>query len=78
MAIVCFHCFRIVIIPLTLSKAVFVGANTVKGPAPWRVSTRPAAWTAVNRVENLGLVATMSATVFGEFLTMDGLEDREF
>ena len=45
---------------LTLSKAVLVGAKTVNGPSPARVSTKPAAFTAVRRVENLGLVETKS------------------
>ena len=34
------------------AKAASVGANTVKGPLPWSVSTRPAALTAVRRVLN--------------------------
>src|SRR6185369_432667 len=34
----------------SLSKAALVGANTVKGPAPFRVSTNPAAFTAATRV----------------------------
>src|SRR5664279_1818749 len=34
------------------AKAASVGANTVKGPLPWSVSTRPAALTAVSRVLN--------------------------
>ena len=38
---------------LTLSNASLVGANTVKGPGEARVSTRPAAFTAANNVENL-------------------------
>ena len=38
---------------LTLSKASFVGAKTVKGPSEASVSTRPAAFTAANKVENL-------------------------
>src|SRR5260221_8409251 len=33
-----------------MSKALFTGANTVKGPALCRVSTRPAALTAATRV----------------------------
>ena len=38
-------------VPLgSLSKAAFVGANTVKGPGPDRVSTRPAAFTAATSV----------------------------
>ena len=32
------------------AKAALVGANTVKGPAPFSVSTRPAALTAATRV----------------------------
>merc|ERR1719447_1928049 len=32
-----------------------VGANTVKGPSPARVSTRPAALTAAKRVESCGV-----------------------
>ena len=57
---------------LTLSNAVLVGAKTVKGPGPARVSTKPAALTAVRRVENLGLVDTNSAMDFGLFLTTTG------
>ena len=38
---------------LTLSKASLVGAKTVKGPSEASVSTRPAAFTAANKVENL-------------------------
>ena len=34
----------------SLSKARLVGANTVKGPAPDNVSTRPAAFTAATSV----------------------------
>ena len=34
----------------SLANASLVGANTVKGPAPSRVSTRPAAFTAVTSV----------------------------
>ena len=34
----------------SLSKAALVGANTVKGPALFRVSTRPAAFTAATSV----------------------------
>ena len=40
---------------------MLVGAKTVKGPGPARVSTNPAALTAARRVENLGLVDTSSA-----------------
>ena len=45
----------------TLSKAELVGAKTVKGPSPARVSTRSAACTAANRVENWGEATTSSA-----------------
>ena len=48
-------------ITLTLSKAELVGANTVNGPSPARVSTRSAAWTAASRVENCGEATTSSA-----------------
>src|SRR5580698_5514166 len=34
----------------SLAKASLVGAKTVNGPAPFRVSTRPAAFTAATRV----------------------------
>src|ERR1700683_3922492 len=33
-----------------LAKASSVGAKTVKGPLPFRVSTRPAGWSAAARV----------------------------
>ena len=57
---------------LTFSNAVLVGAKTVKGPGPARVSTNPAALTAARRVENLGLVDTNSAMDFGLFFTTTG------
>ena len=44
---------------LTLSNASLVGAKTVNGPADARVSTRPAALTAANRVENLKIQIIM-------------------
>ena len=44
---------------LTLSNASLVGAKRVKGPADARVSTRPAALTAANRVENLKIQIIM-------------------
>ena len=34
----------------SFSKAALVGAKTVNGPAPWSVSTRPAALTAATSV----------------------------
>ena len=34
----------------SLAKAASVGAKTVNGPGPWRVSTRPAAFTAATSV----------------------------
>jgi hypothetical protein len=47
-----------------LAKASFVGAKTVNGPAPDRVSARPAAFTAATRVEKSGLAAAMSTMVW--------------
>ena len=44
-----------------MAKAELVGANTVKGPSPARVSTRSAAFTAANNVENSGEATTSSA-----------------
>merc|ERR1719383_221106 len=44
-----------------LAKASFVGAKTVKVPGPDRVSARPAAFTAANRVLNLSSPAAISA-----------------
>merc|ERR1719412_2504920 len=44
-----------------LAKALLVGANTVKGPSPARVSTRPAAFTAAKRVERSGVAIASSA-----------------
>src|SRR5512139_3636427 len=37
----------------SLANAASVGAKTVNGPLPWRVSTRPAAFTAATRVLKL-------------------------
>src|SRR6478735_6903442 len=48
----------------SLAKSSSVGANTVNGPSPLRVSTRPAAWRAAARVVKLPAataVSTMSA-----------------
>src|ERR671917_2693224 len=39
-----------------LAKASLVGAKMVKGPGPLRVSTSPAAFTAVTRVDRAGLL----------------------
>jgi len=44
-----------------LVEGRLVGAKTVKGPSPARVSARPAADTAASRVENSGAVETSSA-----------------
>ena len=44
------------------AKASSVGAKTVKGPSPSRVSTRPAAWTAATRVVNSLATATSKST----------------
>ena len=48
----------------SFAKAALVGAKTVNGPGPDRVSTRPAAFTAVTSVDRSGTptaVATMLA-----------------
>src|SRR5215213_5899979 len=50
-------------------KASSVGAKTVNGPGPLRVSTRPAAFTAATRVVKLpfdAAVSTMSAAAAGD------------
>jgi hypothetical protein len=47
------------------AKASFVGAKTVKGPSPFRVSTRPAAVTAETRVLKRSSEAAMSTIDFG-------------
>jgi hypothetical protein len=41
----------------SLAKASSVGAKTVKGPGPDRVSTRPAAFSCADRVANPGMEA---------------------
>jgi len=46
-----------------LANAELVGANTVKVPAPLSVGTRPAAFTAVTRVDKLGVAIAASAIV---------------
>ena len=57
---------------------MLVGAKTVKGPGCLRVSRRSAAFTAVRRVENLGLVERRSARVSPEvFLVSTGLAGTE-
>merc|ERR1719273_300484 len=48
----------------TLANASLVGAKTVNVPSPLRVSTRPAALTAVTRVDKLG-VAIAAAAMLG-------------
>ena len=68
----CFY-YKVLLQLLTFSKATFVGAKTVKGPGPLRVSTRPAALTAARRVENLELDTTSSAIVGGTDLFMSTL-----
>ena len=47
-----------------LAKASFVGANTVNGPSPLRVSARPAALIAVTRVLKSLLAIAVSTIVF--------------
>src|ERR1700722_20664794 len=50
----------------SLLKAALVGAKTVKGPAPLRVSTRPAALTAATRVVwSLELMAFWTMVLVG-------------
>ena len=48
-----------------LANASLLGAKTVKGPSPLRVSTNPAAVTAVTRVDKSG-VATAASTMVGK------------
>ena len=45
------------------SKAALVGAKMVTGSGPESLSTRPAALTAVTRLEKVGLTARVSKTV---------------
>ncbi|AFL86077.1 hypothetical protein Belba_3580 [Belliella baltica DSM 15883] len=47
------------------AKAALVGAKTVKGPSPLKVSNRPAAETAATKVVWSGEPSAMSTTVFG-------------
>ena len=56
---------------------MFVGANTMKGPGPLRASSRSAPFTAVRRVENLGLLESRSATVWPGVLVSTGLRGTE-
>ena len=56
---------------------MLVGANNVKCPGCLRVSSRSAAFTAVKRVENLGLVERRSARVSPEVLVSTGLAGTE-
>merc|ERR1719266_2864434 len=53
----------------TLANASLVGAKTVNVPSPLRVSTRPAALTAVTRVDKLG-VAIAAAAMLGNSATL--------
>ena len=48
----------------SFAKAAFVGANTVNGPGPISVSTRPAALTAETSVVRLGAFEAFSTTLF--------------
>src|SRR3954451_922159 len=48
----------------SLANASLVGAKTVYGPGPDRVSASPAAFTADTRVEKSGLPAAISTMVF--------------
>ena len=74
----------------SLAKAALVGANTVNGPGPYSVSTRPAAFTAATSVvwsfeltafstmfllEYIGAPPTVIVLVLGEArLSGDGAE----
>ena len=48
------------------SNAALVGAKTVNGPLPERVSASPAAFTAATRVLKLSLFAAFSTTVLSQ------------
>ena len=52
--------------PPSLANASLVGAKTVKSPFPSRVGARPAAFTAVKRVDRAGVAAAVPAIVFNE------------
>merc|ERR1719322_2018624 len=60
----------------TLANASLWGANTVKEPSPSRVSTKPAALTAVTRVERL-LVAIAALAIDGRSGTLLDLDSGE-
>ena len=47
-----------------LSNAAFVGANTVNGPSPLKVSTKSAAFTAATNVEKSGFPIATSVILF--------------
>jgi len=53
----------------TLSKAELVGAKSVKGPAPSRVSRRSAAFRAVKRVEKCSFPSSSAFSVFPDVRT---------
>ena len=59
-----------------MAKASLVGAKTVKGPAPARVSTRPAAVTAATSVLNLSSPTAIS-TMFLVALGAAGLKKKK-
>ena len=50
----------------SLPNASLVGAKTVKSPFPLRVGAKPAAFTAVKRVDRAGVAAAVPAIVFNE------------
>merc|ERR1719193_1541348 len=52
--------------PPSLSNASLVGAKTVKSPFPSSVGAKPAAFTAVKRVDRAGVAAAVPAIVFNE------------
>lgn len=50
----------------SLANAASVGAKTVNGPFPFKVSTRSAAFTAATRVLRFGLPTATSTISFAE------------
>ena len=63
-------------VPLgNFAKAASVGANTVNGPSPFRVSTSPAAFNAAVRVLNEPLADATSTRVFLDTFLETGTPD---
>jgi hypothetical protein len=60
---------RVSTVPLgSMAKAALVGANTVNGPSPCRVGTRPAAFTAATRVVWSFEATALSTMVFDGYI----------